>query len=58
MNETFVNHGSYASVDFNVLTPDPSALQDVFNAHRMYDPPNEPIVLSYMTAQILPTQTE
>lgn len=40
--------------ELNILTPDPSALQDVFNAHRMYDAPNEPIVLSYMTAQVLP----
>lgn len=30
------------------LFPDPQALQDVIDAHNVYDDPNEPLVLSGM----------
>lgn len=37
--ETFIN-------DTYTLLPDPTALQDVINAHVAYDEPNTPLVLS------------
>lgn len=51
MNDQFSQFES-GHFDLSVLTPDPSALRDVFQAHQRYDAPSEPIVLSNMTAQM------
>jgi hypothetical protein len=33
-------------MDLTVLIPDLDALDDVLRAHRLYDDPNEPLILS------------